>query len=424
MDETLITAAWVAPIHGPVLRDAAIVFRDGQIVAVGSIQSLCAKYPSAVIHDAGNAIILPGLVNAHTHLELSSLVQRKPPARFVDWIIGLMGQTGSVDWRKSVEAGIQQCLRFGVTSVGDITSQPMISREILKTSPLRGVSYGEVRAMGQRRAFLESRLSAAIDSDSQKSREVPPRTGAARHGSVEHFVNGISPHAPYSIEIDGYKKCLSAAGEFGLPLATHLAETPDEAMFLADHTGPFKALWDLLAAWDEHVPRFTGGPVRFAKAIGLLDYPTLLAHVNYCDDAEMDLLAGGCASVVYCPRTHEYFGHPPHRWREMLARGINVALGTDSCGSSPDLNLVEDLRLIHRIAPEIDPLILWHMATVSGAKAIGSKNAGSLTAGHSADLTIFTVKTNDPLLEIIEQPRLPAQVWIAGRLVRADTESA
>src|SRR5207302_10539659 len=108
-----------------------------------------------------------------------------------------------------------------------------------------------------------------------------------------------------------------------------------------------------------------------ANAIGLLDYPTVLAHVNYCDDVDLDLLARGRAGVVYTPRTHAYFGHPPHRWRDMLARGINVAVGTDSCASSPDLNLVDDLRLLHRLAPEVPAQTLWEMATIRGARAIG-----------------------------------------------------
>src|SRR5207253_5134070 len=139
---------------------------------------------------------------------------------------------------------------------------------------------------------------------------------------------------------DGYRRCLAAAKYFGLTLATHLAETPHEEEFLASHAGPFRELWEFLGAWDEQVPTFAGGPIRYAQSLGLLDYPTLLAHVNYCDDAELALLARGRASVVYCPRTHAFFGHPPHRWREMLSRGINVAIGTDSCASSPDLNLL------------------------------------------------------------------------------------
>ena len=115
------------------------------------------------------------------------------------------------------------------------------------------------------------------------------------------------------------------------PIATHLAETADEAEFLANHSGPFRDLWAALGAWSDGVSRFAGGPIRAMQLVGLLDLPgAVLAHVNYCDDAELDILARGRASVVYCPRTHAWFRHPPHRLREMLARGINVAVGTNS----------------------------------------------------------------------------------------------
>src|SRR5205807_9072461 len=142
------------------------------------------------------------------------------------------------------------------------------------------------------------------------------------------------------------------------------------------------AWWGRIGGWDEQVATFAGGAVSSAHAVGLLDYPTLLAHVNYCDDAEMDLLARGHASVVYCPRTRAYFRHPPHRWRDMLSRGINVAVGTDSCASSPDLNLVDELRLLRRLAPEVPAMELWKMATIRAAKAIGWENeVGSISPG-------------------------------------------
>jgi cytosine/adenosine deaminase-related metal-dependent hydrolase len=163
------------------------------------------------------------------------------------------------------------------------------------------------------------------------------------------------------------------------------------------------------------VPRFAGGPIRYARHLGLLDYPTLLAHVNYCDDDELQILAQGKSSVVYCPRTHKFFGHPPHRWREMLARGINVAVGTDSCASSPDLNVVDDLRLLHAIAPEVPPMQLWQMATLRAARAINSPNTGSIQSEKQANFTLFPCKTSDPLREILEQDIRPSGLWIAGR---------
>jgi cytosine/adenosine deaminase-related metal-dependent hydrolase len=158
----------------------------------------------------------------------------------------------------------------------------------------------------------------------------------------------------------------------------------------------------------------------------LLAYPTLLAHVNYCDDSEMQLLARGKASVVYCPRTHQYFNHPPHRWREMLAAGINVAVGTDSCASSPDLNLLDDLRLLHEIAPDAPPTTLFEIATIRGARAVQmQEEIGSITVGKRADLLAFQVKSSDPLREILESHgMIPQRVWTDGDPVRRTPASA
>jgi cytosine/adenosine deaminase-related metal-dependent hydrolase len=398
MPVTKLFAAWVAPMTGPPVRDAAVVIDAGTIVGFGSAAAIRRAFPSGEDLDLGSAVILPGLVNAHTHLELSHLTPVPKPAGFVDWLLGLMQRApaGGVSPADAVKRGIEQSLRFGVTSVGDISAMPGITRPFLAASPLAGVSYGEVRAMAKRRGFLDERLAAAV---------APVADG--------RIVAGISPHAPYSIETHGYQRCLDAAIAAGLPLTTHLAESKDEAEFLADQTGPFRELWAVLDAWDDAVPRSVGGPIRFARDLGLLDYPTSLAHVNYCDDEELELLARGRASVVYCPRTHDYFGHPPHRWRDMLARGINVAIGTDSCASSPDLNLVDDLRLLHRIAPEIPVASLWELATTRAARAVGS-NAGTINIGRAADLVAFEISGDDPLREVLESDRLPVRVWAAG----------
>jgi len=323
-EETLLRAAWVFPIDRPALRDGGVVFHHGKISDVGDGDRLARAHPAAMVHELGEVVLLPGLVNPHTHLELSGRTPGERPASFVDWIINLTRRP--VDVTEAVQIGVAQSIRFGVTTIGDISRRCSVTRPLLTDGPLRIVSFGEVMAMAQRRGLLEEQFAAATDTSFES----------------DHLRVGVTPHAPYSIEADGYRRCLEFAIQTGRPIATHLAETPDEAPFLADHIGPFRQIWSLLNAWDDQVPRFAGGPARFAKSLGLLDYPTLLAHVNYCEDDEMDLLSGGRASVVYCPRTHAYFGHPPHRWREMLARGINVAVGTDSCASSPDLNLLDD----------------------------------------------------------------------------------
>jgi cytosine/adenosine deaminase-related metal-dependent hydrolase len=287
-----------------------------------------------------------------------------------------------------------------MTTVGDITAWPTPVREMpIALNTPRIVSFGEVRAMATRRNLLKDRINAALHAP-----------------TTENWRIGISPHAPYSIELEGYQRCLDAAKEYDLALTTHLAETPDETEFLAHHTGPLREIWNAIGGWDEQVPKFEGGPIRFAHSIGLLDYPKgSLAHVNYCDDDELVILTRGKASVIYCPRTHQYFEHPPHRWREMLARGINVAIGTDSCASSPNLNLVDDLRLLHEIAPEVPVQTLWEMATIRAARAIAMDDlVGSITPGKRADFCIFKAASKKPLLGILECDATPSAMFIGG----------
>jgi cytosine/adenosine deaminase-related metal-dependent hydrolase len=401
--KTLLSAAYIATMAGPLIQDGAVVFDNDWIVAVGDAKSVRNEHPQAVVIDLGNAIILPGLINAHTHLELTSVPQLPKQGSFVDWILALRQQLMKVhDFesfvRDSVTAGIEQCLRFGVTAVGDITLNPSISRPILAASQLGGVSYGEVLGMAGRIAQCDTRLDSAID----------------RHHETDRVRFGIEPHAPYSLDLIGYRQCLQAARKEQMPLATHLAETADETQFLADHTGPFRRLWEVLGAWTDGVSRLEGGPIRAMQSLGLLDYPTLLAHVNYADDDELEILSRGKASVVYCPRTHAYFGHPPHRFEEMLERGINVAIGTDSCASSPDLNLLDDLRLVYRLRPHLRPELLWSLVTTRAATALAMKRMGRLASGFAADVCIFDVATSDPLREILETAIWPREVWMSG----------
>jgi aminodeoxyfutalosine deaminase len=386
-------------------RDGAVVVGGGRVLDFGARAEVVGRNAGVEICELGSVVLLPGLVNAHTHLELSDCCCGEPPSGgFASWLVGMLQRTRILPEemeRKVTEAiaiGVNQSLQFGVTTVGDISRQCRLTRPLLRKSAMRVVSFGEVQAMAQRRGFLEERLAAAVDAEF----------------ASERLTIGVTPHAPYSVEPAGYRRCLEAARERGMPLATHLAETEDEAIFLAEHRGPLRELWDQWLSWDDAVPKFSGGPIRYARELGLLDYPTILAHVNYCDDEEMEILAAGKASVVYCPRTHEFFGHKPHRWREMLGRGINVAVGTDSCASSPDLNLVDDLRLMHRKFPEERVEKLWEMATVRAARALGLNDVGAIRVGGAADLVAFGCEMGDPLREVLEHENLPVGVWIEG----------
>jgi len=409
----LISAAAVAPMDRPIIRDAGVFCAAGRIIAVGPISEIRRSLPPHEELHLGHALLLPGLINAHVHLELSGCDSSDSPGgnSFGDWIRSLPQRTGRLTPEypqrvaAAVEVGVQQCLRYGVTAVGDISAQPDITRPLLRHGPLRVVSFGEALGLAKARDRFDKSLTSAIDGEM----------------ASDHLRIGLSPHAPYTVDLQGYDECVRLAKQKQIPLATHLAETPDEETFLRSQQGLFRDLWNSLGTWADDVQTFDGPPIAFARAIGLLDVPTILAHVNYAADDHLSMLAAGQASVVYCPRTHAYFDHKPHRWREMLARGTNVAIGTDSCASSPNLNLVDDLRLLwRRHGHAVDSELLWSLVTINAARALQwDGRIGSITPGKLADFTAFSfVGDVDPLAAVLEDDStLPLATWIAGRKV-------
>jgi aminodeoxyfutalosine deaminase len=411
----ILLASLVAPMVGPAIRDGGVAVEGERALAVGGGREIRSRHAGAEMIDLGDAVLLPGLVNAHVHLEMTNVPRPQPAPAFVDWILAVrkwMSGVGDLAEfaRESTLAGVEQCFRFGVTAVGDVTLNSTITRPLLARRGMRGVSFGEVLGMAGRAGQLEGRLAAAVDTT----------------GDGEWLKSGIEPHAPYSLDLHGYRRCVEEARARGMPLATHLAETPDEGLFLSEHAGEFRRLWESLAAWKEGVSREAGGPIRVMKRLGLLEHwPAVLAHVNYLDDDELDVLAGCRASVVYCPRTHAYFGHWPHRFREMVARGINVAIGTDSCASSQDLNPVEDLRLVHRLHPEMPAAELFEMVTARAAAALGMAGRfGAITPGAAADFCVFPALGEDSLLAILESDVLPRELWMGGERVFARKSTA
>ena len=413
----LFRAACVAPMSAPPIRDGAVLVDGERVVRVADAATLARENPRAEQHDLGDALLLPGLVNAHTHLELSDMTAVERRGSFAEWIMAVIRarqSMGAMDGPAAAGAarqGAAESLAFGVTTVGDISKFADHTRPTLAASPLRVVSFGEVQAMAGRRELLGQRLATATDERWD---------GWADRNRLRV---GVSPHAPYSVEPAGYRACLAWAERRGRPITTHLAETPDEATFLADHDGPLMQIWRALRDWRDDVPTFAGGPVRLAASLGLLDYPTLLAHVNYVDDAELDLLAGGRASVVWCPRTHAYFDHRPHRFREMLAwgaRGVNVCVGTDSRASSPDLNVADDLRLVRRQYRDVPAATLWEMVTTRAAAGLGvAGDVGSLATGGYADLVAFVDVGSDadPLEAALREEVAVAAVFVGGERV-------
>jgi cytosine/adenosine deaminase-related metal-dependent hydrolase len=209
---------------------------------------------------------------------------------------------------------------------------------------------------------------------------------------------GISPHAPYSTSIELYRGCLELAEEHDLLVMTHLAETLEEEQFLRTGTGIYRRMLRERGTWvaNWRPPNLT--PVEYLAAHGLLNSRTLYAHVNYPSDTDLDLLAEHQANVVYCPKSHAWFRHRPHRMDEMLARGIRVALGTDGLSSNDSLGMLEEVKLVRQRFPQLAAETIFDCGTLSGAQVLRiTDNYGTLEAGRKASFIVADLHgTPDP----------------------------
>lgn len=400
----ILKARYILPVEGPVVEEGAVVIEGERISAVGRARDVSGES----VTDYGDAVICPGFVNAHTHLELSMLIGLVPTGPdFIDWLRRLtVIRPAALATREqaceAMRAGVARTLESGVTMVGDITGAPQWTREVLSASPLSGVSFGEVIAIGPRRHLLAERLEAAMAPDFE----------------TERLRIGISPHAPYSVEPDAMRACAERAQTTGARLCIHLAESADEEPFTRKGSGPFVEYLQGLDAWDASVPVSGCGPVELAERTGLLGPRTVIAHANYVTDADISRIAASGASVAYCPRTHHAFEHPPHRFQDMLAAGINVCVGTDSLASNPSLSTLDELRSLGKHYPDLPADEILTMGTLRGARALGFEGvAGSITPGKKADLVVIPLTAGDPTVKwssILESTQPPAAVYVSG----------
>ena len=403
----VIRARWVMIESQHVVENGAVSFRDGVIVEAGHKDDVNGR----VVEDFGDALICPGFVNAHTHLELTYLHNLLPPdADFVGWLrrmyqTFLASPPSESAVAESVRAGIEQSLRSGVTTVGDITRNPNAVRPVLAKSSLRAVSFGEVIAIGQRRTLLAERLAAAV----------------SREHETERCAIGVSPHAPYSVEPEGMRACAAAAmqnPDRPLRVCVHAGETKDEDAFTRSREGAFADyLRELGPWWDANIPISECGPFELLDRCELLTPRTVIAHANYASDDDIQLLADRGASVAYCPRTHHAFGHEPHRFREMLATGVNVAIGTDSLASNPSLSIIDELRFLHQHHRDVPVETVFDMGTRRAAKALGLETAvGSIRLGMAADFAVFIAPNRGlrPLQSVLQDDQPPCGVFVCG----------
>ncbi len=392
-----LAARWIYPVSGPPISDGIITIAGERIVAVEPRAGR-----NAETH-LGDAAILPGFVNAHTHLDLSGLRGKCPPgADFTAWLRQVIAHRRSMSLQRieaDVRAGLAESLRHGTTLLGDISGDGG-SWDVLANAPLRAVVFREMLGLPEARASgAWERLDRWLES------RIPTPTCRP----------GVSPHAPYSVR----SSLFFAASTRGVPVAVHLAETAAEQELLVLRRGAFVPFLHDLNVWaPDGLAEDTQHVLNLLNGLA----PTLLIHCNYLEPSAS--IPPNC-TIIYCPRTHTAFGHAPHPFRSFLARGIRVALGTDSLASNPDLSILAELRHLHQRYPDVPGDVLLRMATLSGAEALGwADETGSLEAGKFADLIVVPLKgegKTDPHKLLLESNFTVQRVLCRGRWVEPIT---
>lgn len=333
-----------APQH-----NVRLTIRDGVLADVR---------PSPAGREPEPVAVVPPLVNSHTHLEFSGLRQPlSAGAAFPDWIRSVIAQRAAppADPQTALQRGLAESRRSGVRLIGEITTSDLAPPDDGTT---RIVSFREVIGLNPQQ----------IDASCERARS---HVKQLRSGPAGRRLPGISPHAPYSVHPDLLAALVDVAREESVPLAMHVAESPEERQLLSSGTGAFREFLQELQLW---APRtFPGGRSVMDVLRQIARAPRgLVVHGNDLTPDELAFVATqDHLSVVYCPRTHAHFRFAVHPWRKLLAAGGRVVLGTDSRASNPDLDVWRELRHAARQAPDLPPPHLLRMITTDAALALG-----------------------------------------------------
>jgi cytosine/adenosine deaminase-related metal-dependent hydrolase len=410
-DTTIHTAAWLINPDIPPIAGGAILVRNGLVAATGTLSELKNRYPAPVI-DHHDCAIVPGFVNAHTHLELTHFPSWRlrthvdyNPRLFSDWIIQLIKITRGLhveDFRTSLVEGIRKCIESGTTVVGDI-----ITRYDLLTSyevpPIRG------------RLFFE-----ALGHDPARFRERLEQAQSAADGMQGGLLStGLSPHTPYTTGETNLPAIRDAALSRSLPLAIHISESQAESDFIFDTSGPLAEELYPFVGWERYlVPPRHCSSTKLLDRHGLLTPTTLAVHCVHIDLADAQILKQRGVTVCLCPRSNDRLdvGRAPLALFRKL--GIPLAIGTDSLASNDSLSLWDEMRFALDMFPdELSPADVFRMATSGGAAALGlSAGLGSLEVGKRADFQVISHAGSDKegLLErVIGQGKI-VDVWLSG----------
>jgi len=387
----ILRARVVLPGSSPLIHNGAVRISGDRIAEVGRWRDLRPGVKREEIFDLGEVVLLPGLVNAHCHLDYTHMAgQFLTPKVFTDWlkiITTTKGGWDDAEYATSWSAGARMLVRTGTTTVGDIEAMAQLLPKMWRQTPLRVISFLEMIGITGRRSprvILQETLAHA-------NRLKHPRCRV-----------GLSPHAPYSTLPELLQLSAQAARKRRWAVCTHLSESALEFDMFTHERGE---MYDWLKRSGRDMTDCgQGSPAQHLDRCGLLKPNLLAAHANYLAPKDPGLLANRGVSVVHCPRSHAYFRHGPFPLRRLLRAGVNVCLGTDSLASvyqprrrPVELSMFEEMRSLAQREPWLSARRILHMATGAGAQGLGLRGqVGELAPGAFADLIALPLENAYP----------------------------
>ncbi|MEO7086277.1 MAG: amidohydrolase family protein [Gemmatimonadaceae bacterium] len=380
-------ARWVVPVSSPSIADGVVVVDGSTIAYVGGIDDA----PDGDDENLGNVLLMPGLVNAHCHLELTAMRGFLEDLDFRSWILRLVSARRAVLDRDalldSARFGLEEGIRAGITSYAD-TCESGVVLQAMREAGVRGIMYQEV--------FGPDPLQCADQIAALKT-----TVEGQRYLETPLVRVGVSPHATYTVSDDLFRATADLAREQKLPVAIHIAESAMEQELVVDATGGFA---DGLRARGFTVESRGRTPVSLLEKLGVLDLSPLLIHCVRIDGADIAAIARSRSPVAHCPASNAKLGHGIAPLGQLLAAGITVGLGSDSMASNNRMDMLEEARMALLMsrsrsgslnAPTAQDVL--ELATIGGAKAIGIGDAvGTLEPGKQADLAAFSLDAVPP----------------------------
>jgi 5-methylthioadenosine/S-adenosylhomocysteine deaminase len=402
-----LAAPWILPVDAePIANGAVLIDERGRIAAIGPDHAV-PRPPDALSEDQDGVALIPGLVNTHTHLELTGFAGMAEETDFWLWIkkiIALKATRTEEDFFHAAEQGIRACWTAGVTTICDMGNTGSVI-EALHALGASGVAHHEAFDMHvDETATVMRRFSHDLDR-------------LARH-STGRVILGVSPHAPYTVSGPLYAAVSDLARSHGVPIGVHVAEPADESALLHDFTGIFA---DALRA--RGVTRLSDSPVSpigWLEANGVLGPRTLCAHAIHTDEADTRIMVARGVAIAHCPRSNRRHHHADAPVARYADRGLRIGIGTDSEVSVAPLDLLAEGRQAQILAGWSAEDTLRAL-TLGGAEALGlQRECGSLTVGKWADIAAVTVTGQQPPVPAVlaSAPTDVVATWLGGRRVR------